>query len=258
MRGSLSSSFSPFRGIDSAMAGWAGHRGPWLWLWLRGCCGCGFPPLAHSLACSFAGQSRRLAARGLRSSAPPHASRATLRGLRSRPLQTAGRSPMGGAWAEQWPGSCRGGGEMGGPQLGAWPQARKTAERSSFHGPTTREPGGRWGRGLGWAARIGREVPPKPRPSGGGRGRSLEPEPDTASLRGAAAAGWVPSDLMRRPASRPLPRCSRRDSSSPPVPGAAASSATSVRRGRLFLENFCESFHVLKNFLILLTADLLS
>lgn len=60
MRGSLSSSFNPFRGIDSAMAGWARLRGlrllavaPGL-LWLR-------TPAA--LSRSLAGQSRRQAAR---------------------------------------------------------------------------------------------------------------------------------------------------------------------------------------------------
>lgn len=80
------------------------------------------------------------------------------------------------------------------------------------------------GRGLGWAARIG-GAGPLATPPGGGRARSPEPEPDTASLRreaasSAAAAGWVPGDLMRRPASRPLPRCRRRTHRHPrPFPG---------------------------------------
>lgn len=76
-------------------------------LWLR------VPAAPRSLA----GQSWRLAARGLRSSAPPHASRATRRGLRSQPLQTAGRSPVGGAGRGGAPagalGSCGGNGRDG-------------------------------------------------------------------------------------------------------------------------------------------------
>lgn len=81
-------------------------------LWLR-------VPAAGSLAGSLAHWTVRASScPWLRSSAPPHASRATLRGLRSLALQTAGRSPVGVAWAEQWPsaiGSC-GGREMGRPE----------------------------------------------------------------------------------------------------------------------------------------------
>lgn len=45
------------------------------------------------------------------------------------------------------------------------------------------------------------------------------------------------------------------DSSSPPVPGAAASRAPSVRCGRLFLENFCESFRVLRKDFFFSSSD---
>lgn len=174
MRGSLSSSFSPFRGIDSAMASWAGLRGRRLRLWLRGCSGCGFLPLARWLAGSLAHWTVRASScPWLRSSAPPHASRATLRGLRSLPLQTAGRSPVGVAWAEQWPraiGSCGGNGP--GPSRRAWPRGRTAGERSSLGRPTK-------------GARPRRGVPsPAPSQAGGkgSRSPSLTRSPSTAQL----------------------------------------------------------------------------
>lgn len=110
----------------------------------------------------------------LRSSAPPHASRATLRGLRSLPLQTAGRSPVGVAWAEQWPsaiGSCGGRGN-GGPSRRAWPRGRTAGERSSIGRPTK-------------GAQPRRGVPsPAPSQAGGkgSRSPSLTRSPSTAQL----------------------------------------------------------------------------
>lgn len=195
----------------------------------------------------------KLPAGGHRSSAPPHASRATRRGLRSQLLQTAGRDPVGGVWAGQRPGASDSAGGVGGTGRGGAASGEEGGgERFGFLDGPLRSPEdrGAWPR-LDSADWRGGAVSHAPR---GRRARSLEPEPDTASLRGAAAssaaaAGWVPGDLMRRPASRPLPRCRRRTHRHPPpVPGAAASPAPSVRCGRLFLENFCESFHVLKKY----------
>lgn len=147
---------------------------------------------------------------------------------------------------------------MGGPEVEGVASSEEGPGRFSFCGPTTGEPGGRWGARPRLGSADWRGCSREPRPSGGGRERSREPEPDTASLRGAAAAASCQVTSCDGPPRALSPRCSHRDSSSPPVPGAAASSAPSGRRGRLFLENFCESFHVLKkNFFLLLTAGLL-
>lgn len=114
MRGSLSSSFNPFRGIDSAMAGWAPRTAA---------VGCGSGAavaadsrraLSLSIARSLDSPDVKLPARGHRTSAPPHASRATRRGLRSQLLQTAGRDPLGVVWAGQRPGALDSGGKWAG------------------------------------------------------------------------------------------------------------------------------------------------
>lgn len=166
----------------------------------------------------------KLPAGGHRSSAPPHASRATRRGLRSQLLQTAGRDPVGVVWAGQRPGASDSAGGVGGTGRGGAASGEEGGgERFGFpNGPLqSPEDRGAWPR-LGSADWRGGAVSHAPR---GGRAWSPEPEPDTASLRreaasSAAVAGWVPGDLMQRPASRPLPRCRRRTHRLPrPFPG---------------------------------------
>lgn len=229
MRGSLSSSFNPFRGIDSAMAGWAGFRGrrlrqlavaPGL-LWLP-------PPAA--LSRSLSSLARWTVPT---SSCPPAATdpqhRLTPRARLGGGCGPSYFKPLGGTrWA--WCGRGSGPaprtrrGEWAGQAVGARPRARKEGgERFGFpNGPLqSPEDRGAWPR-LGSADWRGGAVSHAPR---GGRAWSPEPEPDTASLRreaasSAAAAGWVPGDLMQRPASRPLPRCRRRTHRLPrPFPG---------------------------------------
>lgn len=203
------------------MTGWARLRGRRLRLWLRGCCGCGFPLLARWLArwtvpasgCPWP-QILSTASRLARDSEGVEVPAAS-----NRWAESCGRG-VGGAVARRLRILRGWGGEMGGPELGAWPQARKSAEHFGFHGPTTREPGGRWGRGLGWAARIGRAVP-EPRPSGAGgkgsRSRSLTPPPSAAQLLlvgcQVTSCGGPPRALSPAAAAgthRPLPFPGRR------------------------------------------------
>lgn len=113
------------------------------WLWLRGCCGCGLPPRSLSLARSLDSPDVKLPARGHRTSAPPHASRATRRGLRSQLLQTAGRDPLGVVWAGQRPGALDSAGEVGGTSREGRGLGRRRRGRAVWlPRRTTGEPGG--------------------------------------------------------------------------------------------------------------------
>lgn len=191
MRGSLSSSFNPFRGIDSAMAGWAGLRGrrlrqlvvaPGL-LWLP-------PPAA--LSRSLSSLARWTVPT---SSCPPAATdpqhRLTPRARLGGGCGPSYFKPLGGT---RWAGCGRGSGpaprtrrgEWAGQAVGARPRARKEGE--SGLASSTDHCGARRtaGRGLGWTARIGGAGPLATPPGGGGQGpwsRSLTPPPSAARPR---------------------------------------------------------------------------